>query len=166
MGQQINNFGRFYLAIRAMNPIGDRDEVKKSLVWQYTNGRTDSLREMTREEYDRCCAELERRYGHREELRKERSATLKLMQRMGVDTTDWGRINALCEHTRIIGKEFARITAEEHRELRVKLRIIERKGGLRANPDEARKAPPAPRRKAASKPQTITFNINNITGIA
>lgn len=162
----MTNFGRFYSAVRAMSPLGDRDEVKRSLVWQYTDGRTDSLREMTREEYDRCCAELERRCGHREELRRERSATLKLMQQMGVDTTDWGRINALCEHTRIIGKEFARITAEEHRELRKKLRIIERKGGLRANPDEARKAPPAPRRKVASNPKTITFNINNITGIA
>ncbi len=166
MGRQVTNFGRFYMAIRVMDPIGDRDEVKKSLVWQYTDGRTDSLREMTREEYDKCCADLERRYGHREELRRERSATLRLMQRMGVDTTEWDRVNALCLHTRIIGKEFARITPEEHRELRKKLRIIERKGGLRANPGEARKAPPAPRRKAASKPKTITFNINNITGIA
>ena len=63
MGRQINNFGRFYLAIRAMNPIGDRDEVKRSLVWQYTNGRTDSLREMTREEYDLSLIHIYPAYG-------------------------------------------------------------------------------------------------------
>ena len=52
MKQQVTNFGRFYTAIRAMSIIGDRDEVKRQLVWQYTNGRTVSLKEMTRQEYD------------------------------------------------------------------------------------------------------------------
>lgn len=118
MAQEVNNFGRFYTAVRALNPIGDRDEVKKSLVYQYTDGRTDSLREMTRTEYDRCCTDLERKAGGQDELRKERSKTLKLMQQMGVDTTDWGRVNLLCRDTRIIGKEFYHITADEHRELR------------------------------------------------
>ena len=89
MAQQVTNFARFYTAVRALDPIGDRDEVKKSLVYQYTDGRTDSLREMTRAEYDRCCEDLERKTGQKDELRKERSATLKLMQKMGVDTTDW-----------------------------------------------------------------------------
>ena len=136
MAQEVNNFGRFYTAVRALNPIGDRDEVKKSLVYQYTDGRTDSLREMTRTEYDRCCTDLERKAGGQDELRKERSKTLKLMQQMGVDTTDWGRVNLLCRDTRIIGKEFYHITADEHRELRRKLKSIERKGGIRHKPVE------------------------------
>lgn len=136
MAQEVNNFGRFYTAVRALNPIGDRDEVKKSLVYQYTDGRTDSLREMTRTEYDRCCTDLERKAGGQDELRKERSKTLKLMQQMGVDTTDWGRVNLLCRDTRIIGKEFYHITADEHRELRRKLKSIERKGGVRHKPVE------------------------------
>ena len=63
MAQQVTNFGRFYTAIRALNPIGDRDDVKKSIVYQYTNGRTDSLREMSRAEYDKCCEDLERKTG-------------------------------------------------------------------------------------------------------
>lgn len=147
-----------------MDPIGDRDEVKKSLVWQYTDGRTDSLREMTREEYDRCCADLERRCGRRDELRRERSATLKLMQQMGVDTTDWDRINALCLHTRIIGKEFARISIEEHRELRKKLRMIERKGGLKSASAETRRVPEPPHKP--EKPRILTFDISHITGKA
>lgn len=65
MKQQVSNFGRFYTAIREMNPIGDRDEVKRSIVLQYTDGRTESLREMTRAEYDRCCADLEQGTGGR-----------------------------------------------------------------------------------------------------
>lgn len=134
MKQQVSNFGRFYTAIREMNPIGDRDEVKRSLVLQYTDGRTESLREMTRAEYDRCCADLERGTGGREKLRKERSATLHLMQRMGVDTSDWERVNALCRDPRIAGKEFRRIADDEHPGLRAKLRAIGRKGGLRGQP--------------------------------
>ena len=134
MARQVSNFGRFYTAIRALDHIGDRNEMKKSIVWQYTNGRTDSLREMTQEEYNRCCEGLERKTGQKEELRSERSATLKLMQKMGVDTTDWNRVNRLCCDTRIIGKEFYHITADEHRELRRKLRSIERKGGFNRRP--------------------------------
>lgn len=134
MKQQVSNFGRFYTAIREMNPIGDRDEVKRSLVLQYTDGRTESLREMTRAEYDRCCADLERGTGGREKLRKERSATLHLMQRMGVDTSDWERVNALCRDPRIAGKDFRRIADDEHPGLRARLRAIGRKGGLRGQP--------------------------------
>ena len=130
MAQQVTNFGRFYTAIRALNPIGDRDDVKKSIVYQYTNGRTDSLREMSRAEYNRCCEDLERKNGQNEEMRRERSATLKLMQKMGVDTTDWRRVNHLCENPRIMGKAFYLITTEEHRELRRKLHCIKQKGGF------------------------------------
>lgn len=136
MKQEVTNFARFYTAVKALDPIGDRDEVKKSLVWQYTDGRADSLREMTRAEYDRCCADLEARTGRKDELRKERSKTLKIMQQMGVDTTDWNRVNLLCRDARIIGKDFYHITAEEHQELRRKLRGIERKGGIRHKPVE------------------------------
>lgn len=130
MAQQVTNFGRFYTAIRAMGIIGDRDEVKRQLVWQYTNGRTDSLREMTRQEYDRCCEDLERRNGYRDQLRKERSATLKLMQKAGIDTTDWNRVNAFCLDPRITGKVFARLTTDELAQLRRKIRAIDSKGGF------------------------------------
>lgn len=156
MVQQVTNLGRFYTAIRALNPIGDRDDFKRSIVFQYTNGRTDSLREMTRAEYDRCCEDLERKDGRKDELRKERSATLKLMQKMGVDTTDWGRVNLLCRDARIIGKDFYNITAEEHKELRRKLRGIERKGGIRRQPVEMPEQP----KTQQSRQQVIIIPMN------
>lgn len=133
MAQQVTNFGRFYTAVRALNPIGDRDDFKRLLVSQYTDGRTDSLREMTRAEYDRCCADLERRNGRREELRRQRSATLRLMQKLGIDTTDWARVNSFTRDPRIAGCDFARISPEGHAELQRKLRAIGRKGGIGAH---------------------------------
>lgn len=160
MAQQVTNFGRFYTAIRALNPIGDRDDVKKSIVYQYTNGRTDRLREMSRAEYDKCCEDLERKTGQKDELRKERSATLKLMQKMGVDTTDWNRVNLLCRNTRIIGKDFYNITAEEHRELRRKLYSIRCKGGFSRSPT---KCPESMGHKAAKEnKQLIVISLGNL----
>lgn len=113
MKQEVTNFARFYAAIKALDFYTDRDDMKKNLVHQHTGGRTDSLREMTREEYDRCCEDIKRKVCGQDELRRERSKTLKLMQQMGVDTTDWGRVNLLCRDARIIGKDFYHITAEE-----------------------------------------------------
>ncbi len=161
MTQQINNFGRFYSAIRALNPIGDRDEFKCQIVWQYTNGRTDSLREMTRDEYDRCCTDLERKSGLRDQLRKERSATLKLMQKAGLDTTDWNRVNAFCLDPRIAGKEFARLTIGEHAQLRRKIRAIDGKGGFAPAVYRSRPAQPE-----NTKKRVTIINIGPTTGQA
>lgn len=130
MKQEVINFGRFYAAIRELSVVGDRQDMKEMLVLQYTQGRTDSLREMTLQEYESCCRDLEGKVRWKEELRRQRSATLLLMQQMGVDTTDWERINRLCLEPRIAGKEFYKIDIEEHLRLRKKLRAIRRKGGL------------------------------------
>lgn len=156
MEQEVTNFRRFYAAIKALDFVADRDDVKKSLVHQYTGGRTDSLHEMTRAEYDRCCEDIERKVCGQDELRRERSKTLRLMQKMGVDTTDWGRVNLLCRDARIIGKDFYRIASDEHRELRRKLHGIERKGGLRRRPVEM----PEPPAKEQPRKQVIIIPMN------
>lgn len=135
MQQEITNFGRFYASFNHLPYDGDREELKKQIVLQYTWNRTESLKEMTAEEYKACCEGLEKLTGRKDELKKKRSLCLKLMQRLGVDTTDWSRINNFCQHPRIAGKPFARITLEELETLSVKLRSIERKGGLRQKKD-------------------------------
>ena len=131
MKQEVTNFARFYASFNRLPCAGDREDFKKSVVLQYTWDRTDSLREMTRKEYNECCTALEKMTGYKDELKKKRSVCLRLMQRIGVDTKDWARVNNFCEHPRIAGKPFARITADELDELQVKLRAIERKGGLK-----------------------------------
>ncbi len=148
MAQEITNFARFYASFNRLPYDGDREEFKKNIVMQYTWNRTDSLREMTRKEYGACCSALEKLAGQdewrqkmRAELRYRRSVCLNLMQKLGIDTADWARINDFCRHPRIAGKPFARITTEELEQLAVKLRGIQRKGGLK------------PKREAATSPR-------------
>lgn len=131
MAQEVTNYGRFYKALGTLTCYGSREELKRMLVWQYTGGRTTSLREMTYQEYQALCLAMEKRDGSREELRRQRSAALKLMQQLGVDTTDWAQINDFCRHPRITGKEFGRLSIEELMGLATKLRSIKRKGWQR-----------------------------------
>lgn len=131
MAQEVTNFARFYAAFNRLPCGGDRDDMKRDLVRQWTWNRTDSLREMTKAEYAACCEAMERLSGRKEEQKKKRSQCLRLMQKLGIDTTDWMRINAFCQDQRIAGKPFARLTNEDLDTLAVKLRSIQRKGGLK-----------------------------------
>ena len=103
----VTNFARFYALFGKVPYYGDREEFKRLIVRQYTRNRTESLREMTRAEYNECCAALEQLTGQdewrkklREELRFRRSVCLKLMQKIGIDTTDWARVNDFCLNPR------------------------------------------------------------------
>lgn len=124
-------YKRFYKLFNRL-PIRD-EELKARLVSQYTKGRTTSLRCMTSAEYTTMCDAMERSTADpQHELRKKkRSAALRLMQQLGIDTTDWARINAFCRDRRIAGKEFASLSAEALTALTTKLRSIERRGGLK-----------------------------------
>jgi len=128
------NYARFYALLKRL-PGAD----KETLVYQYTNGRTTHLHETTLREYDTMCNEMERvsgedarREAYRKELKRRRSVCLKLMQELGIDTTDWTRVDDFCRHPRIAAKEFRRISAEELEALAVKLRAIQRNGGLKS----------------------------------
>ena len=131
MAQEVTNFARFYASFNQLPCSGDRDDMKRDLVRQWTWNRTDSLREMTRVEYNACCEAMERLTGRKDEQKVKRSLCLKLMQKLGIDTTDWTRINCFCQDQRIAGKLFARLTNEELDALAEKLRAIQRKGGLK-----------------------------------
>lgn len=58
------------------------------------------------------------------------------MQQLGIDTTDWNRVDRFCSDTRIAGKAFRHISIDELEALAVKLRTIARKGGLKAHPQQ------------------------------
>ena len=137
MAQEVTNFARFYALFNKLPCTGDREGLKKQIVLQYTCDRTESLREMTSKEYEACCCALEKLTGQdkwrqklREELRRKRSVCLKLMQQLGIDTTDWNRVNEFCNNPRIAGKPFVQISTAELEHLAIKLRAIQRKGGL------------------------------------
>lgn len=126
----MQNYRRFYktLAIAAKQMHTDRDEYKRSLVSGYTNGRTEHLHEMTEREYETMCEALEALTGntYQRDRRKARSEVLRLMQQMGIDTTDWSRVDLFCKDRRIAGKAFKLLTLEELMALKPKLRKIER----------------------------------------
>ena len=134
------NYARFYTLLKKM-PGAD----KETLVEQYTNGRTTHLLETTQQEYNKMCRDMEQVAGYdefvegiRRQLRRKRSVCLKLMQQLGIDTTDWNRVNAFCEDARIAGKAFRHISIDELEELAVKLRTIKRKKEASPGSSEAR----------------------------
>lgn len=131
MKSKVDNFARFYALIKKIEHY-DKDELKRQLVHQYTKGRTESLRDMCYGEYNMMCNALQAQSDATTGIKKERSVVLKLMQKCGVDTTSWDKVNALCLDSRIAGKELRRLSIEELEELAVKLRVIERKGGFSA----------------------------------
>lgn len=130
------NYARFYCLLKKL-PGAD----KETLVEQYTHGRTIHLHETSIQEYDAMCNDMERVAGYderreavRKELRRKRSVCLKLMQKAGIDTTDWQRINDFCRHPKITGRAFAQLNVADLEVLQIKLRSIMRKGGLKPNP--------------------------------
>ena len=129
--KEVSNYHRFYALLGRLYTT-DRDETKAMLVSSFTDGRTTHLHEMTQKEYNAMCASLEERTGWQEQLKKKRSLCLKLMQKAGVDTTDWRRINDFCRNPRIAGREFALLGLKDLGALQVKLRAILSKGGLRS----------------------------------
>jgi len=126
----VTNYNRFWAAFNGL-PHGDSESEKEALVSSFTGGRTTSLKEMTQKEYDAMCSSLESVTGWKEQLRKKRSLCLKLMQKAGVDTTDWQRINDFCRNPKISGRVFAQLGVKDLDALQVKLRAIMSKGGLR-----------------------------------
>ena len=126
-------YARFYALLKQM-PYAD----KETLVEQYTHGRTTHLHETTEQEYRIMCDEMERVTGYDErrkalqaQLRKKRSACLRLMQQLGVNTTDWPTVDNFCLNPRVSGKRFAQLDAEALDTLQVKLRMIKKHGGLK-----------------------------------
>ena len=130
--KKANRFSRFYALLKG-NPAAD----KESLVLQYTDGRTTSLREMSSDEYDEMCDALEGSMAHcyrvaKERLRSLRSSVLLRISRLGISTVDnWDGIDAFCLSPKIAGKRFAALTAEELSALIPKLESMIRKGGMK-----------------------------------
>ena len=118
------DYRRFWALLRDM-PGAEKEEI----VLQFTNGRTTHLHLMTEDEYSRMVRMMDGIVANdrREELRKRRRICLKLLQEIGVDTSDWDRVNAYCSNARIAGKAFNEIDAEGLKALAVKLRAIKKK---------------------------------------
>ncbi|MDY5688033.1 MAG: hypothetical protein SPF90_06265 [Bacteroidaceae bacterium] len=133
MQGQITNFARFYTLLNRMPYVGDKEDLKRELVLQGTNGRTNSLREVSKKEYAAICEAMERvapgieRDKFAEQLRKSRSVCLRLMQKIGVDTTSWRVVNDYCKSPKIAGADFRVLSIDDLDRLSLKLRMILKK---------------------------------------
>ena len=148
----MKNYSRFF-GLLARLPV-HTEQMKEEFVHTYTNGRTSSLRDMNPAEYTNMCNALEKSLTNKSELRSCRSAALNLMQRLGIDTTDWTRINAFCEDKRIAGKQFYQLSIAELESLAVKLRSIARNGGLNPRRKEPEPKPQIEQQKVIYIPFT------------
>ena len=113
---------------------GIDNEQKRGILLSLTDGRTGTTKELTYSEAMYLSGYLngsgndngELTVGERE-LKKRRSAVLKRLQWIGVDTTDWGAVNAYCLSPRIAGKKFRELEEEELIRLIPKLESILKK---------------------------------------
>jgi hypothetical protein len=124
----VKNFAQFFSLFNKMENADE--ELKCELVGTFTAGRTTSLREMEPEEYNRMCESLRAaQYGQTDadfkaEIKALRSAVLKRLQKMGIDTTDWAKVDNFCLNPRIAGKMFRHLSKEDLKALIPKLSAI------------------------------------------
>ena len=161
----MENYARFYASFNELPYSGDREDFKKDIVAQFTWNRTTSLKEMTKEEYNACCNALEKMSGRKDKIKKERSCVLKLMQKMGVNTSDWPTVDNFCMNPRIAGKRFSHIGLEELIALQKKLRAIERNGGLKKKEAQPKATEPSGK-TAGNGGNLVMMYISNVTGEA
>ena len=136
------NYARFYSLLKQMPGAGTMDttSLKEDLVWQFTNLRTQSLKEMRDSEYNNMCAHMQQVVDkHNAKMKKPlseqeralkaaRSAVLTRLQKMGIDTTDFGKVDQFCMINKIAGKLFRHLTLEELKDLIPKLEAMMAKG--------------------------------------
>ena len=99
---------------------GIDDEHKRDILLRLTDGRTNTTKELTMKEGIYLCGYINGAHSENRELtagerelKRRRSAVLKRMQKIGVDTSDWGAVNAFCLDVRIAGKKFRELVGEE-----------------------------------------------------
>lgn len=146
---KVKNYARFYALLAKMQ--GDKNELKEELVLSFTNRRTRSLKDMSKSEYDAMCDSMDPNRGtyptqqqHTDDLKRFRSGVLKRMQKMGIDTTDWAKVDNFCLQSRISGKRFAHLTLEDLQDLIIKLEMISAKKKKPSKPVAERPAPTDP----------------------
>lgn len=162
MAKRKYSYSRFYAIAKAKGI--DLDVHKEELISQFTNGRTTSLKDMKQKEYDEMCDCLQtgRKAGetadqHKSRLKAHRSDVLHRIQKLGIDTTDWNKVNEFCKNPRIAGKPFALLTIDELKALIPKLEAIRRKP-KKQQPEQPTPQPQQQRQWIIQIPVTMITN--------
>lgn len=119
------SFAHFYVLLAQMPGVD-----KEGLVWQYSGLLTTSLREFHERNpmgYIRMISDMQHTIDAMNkrtpkkpaidektaELKRLRSAVLHRLQKHGIDTTDWNRVNAFMRQPRIAGKTLGEMSIDE-----------------------------------------------------
>lgn len=133
----MKNFREFFALLRQ---LPDGYDMKDSFVTDFTEGRTASLHEMTEKEYAMMCKSMRDSLPKNDNsysfLRKKRSCVLHLMQQIGIDTSRWDEIDRFCLSSKVAGKTFRELSIKDLEEMSLRLRQIDRKGGLKKKKEE------------------------------
>lgn len=112
------------------------EEQYRALIGELTDGRTVSTKGLTYAEAQYLAgyitgANAKLRTSVEEmalrSLKWQRSAVLKRLQQIGVDTTDWSRVNGFLQQPRIAGKPLYKLDSDELAALIPKLEAIKKK---------------------------------------
>lgn len=124
------NYARLYCLLKEVMPGIEAKEAKSILASQVSDGRTESLRELTDVEFDIALVYLTKKLEESSaEVKKARSRALHQIQKYGIDTTDWDAVNQFTRQPRIMGKDFYYLDVEELENLTKKMRAINTKRG-------------------------------------
>lgn len=104
------------------------EDTRRNLIYELTDGRTSSTAGLTYAEAQYLAGYITGAAGATLEermLKKRRSDVLKLIQRIGIDTTNWDCVNNFLNDNRIkAGKPFYKLTYEELSDLIPQLNTI------------------------------------------
>lgn len=106
------------------------EDTRRNLIYELTDGRTSSTAGLTYAEAQYLAGYITGAAGTTlddKALKRQRSAVLLRLQKIGIDTTDWNRVNAFLEDIRIAGKPFYKLDYEELTGLIPKLEAILKK---------------------------------------
>ena len=106
------------------------EDTRRNLIYELTDGRTCSTAGLTYAEAQYLAGYITGAAGATlddKALKRQRSAVLLRLQKIGIDTTDWNRVNAFLEDIRIAGKPFYKLDYEELTGLIPKLEAILKK---------------------------------------
>lgn len=115
---------------------GLNEEQRRAMLYELTDGRTNSTKDLTYAEaqylsgFLNGAAQMVDSVGKEMEekaMKRMRSAVLKRLQQIGIDTTDWDRVNAFLCNKRIAGKPLYALDYEELQGLIPKLESIKKK---------------------------------------
>lgn len=115
---------------------GLNEEQRRAMLYELTDGRTNSTKDLTYAEaqyligFLNGAAQMADNIGTQLEqkaMKRMRSAVLKRLQQIGIDTTDWDNVNAYLSSKKIAGKPLYNLDYNELQALIPKLESIKKK---------------------------------------